>query len=151
MSGCMASRFLAVSRSDSPFDVALVDEEMLITSAESLLPAISKLVRVRVEFSKKTLMTVLPLSVGTFLMARLLTSAKRRAVSRMPSISSRDKSAMPSMSLRLSFMRVSWIAYRGSWITLFDPRYAIHDPRVNIRLFLAIQFRLQNLFRQILL
>ena len=78
----------------------------LMTSAESRLAAISKVVRVRVEFSKNRLKTLLPRSSGTFLTSRSLTLRKVPAVSRMwcttdagrPSIDSRWMSS----SLRLS-------------------------------------------------
>ncbi len=43
-------------------------------SADSRFSAISKLERVRVEDSKKRLITVLPRSVGTFLIGRSATS-----------------------------------------------------------------------------
>ena len=47
---------------------------MLITSADSHLPAISKEDRVRVESSKKRLTTVRPRSAGSFLTGRPCTS-----------------------------------------------------------------------------
>ena len=50
------------------------DGEKFTTSAESRLPAISKLVRVRVDDSKNRLMIVRPRSVGTFLTSRSPTS-----------------------------------------------------------------------------
>ena len=59
-----------VSRRDSPL---LVDDPlplMLIMSAESHLPAISKEDRVRVESSKNMFTTVRPLRVGSFLTSR---------------------------------------------------------------------------------
>ena len=79
----------------------------LMTSAESRLAAISKVVRVRVEFSKKRLKTLLPRRSGTFLTSRSLTLRNVPAVSRMccrigagsPSIESRWMSS----SLRLSW------------------------------------------------
>ena len=49
-----------------------VEAETLIASADKRFAAISKLVRVRVEASKKRLMTVLPRSVGTFLISSLI-------------------------------------------------------------------------------
>ena len=55
----------------------------LMTSADSRLAAISKVVRVRVEFSKNRLKTLLPRSSGTFLTSRSLTLRKVPAVSRM--------------------------------------------------------------------
>jgi hypothetical protein len=58
MSACMAARLSMVSSSDSPL---LVDEAWmfrLMTSADRRLAAISKVVRVRVEFSKNRLNTL---------------------------------------------------------------------------------------------
>jgi len=73
-SAAIASNVFAVSINVSPFDTLLLDEEMLTTSAERRFPAISNDVRVRVDASKKRLMTVLPRSVGTFLIGRVETS-----------------------------------------------------------------------------
>src|SRR5262249_15600181 len=73
-SAAIASRVLAVSISVSPFETLLVEEEMLITSADNRFPAISKDVRVRVDASKNRLITVLPRRVGTFLIGRVDTS-----------------------------------------------------------------------------
>ena len=67
-SATIASSVFAVSIRVSPLETLLVDSEMLTTSAESRLPAISKDVLVRVEASKNKLMTDLPRNVGTFLM-----------------------------------------------------------------------------------
>ena len=82
-SGAMASRFLAVSTRVSPFTMLLEEVEILMASALSRLAAISKEVRVRVEASKKRLMTVFPRSVGTFLMGRVEISRRDLAVSRI--------------------------------------------------------------------
>ena len=100
-SGAIASRLRAVSMSDSPFVTDDDEADMFTASAESRLAAISNDVRVRVEDSKKKLMTVLPRSVGTFFIARLETSLKESAVSRMVLISSTDSSLIPSRSFRL--------------------------------------------------
>src|SRR4051812_15923959 len=100
-SGAMAWRFIAVSTSVSPFSSAEPEVEKLRLSADRRFSAISKLERVRVEASKKRLMTVLPRSVGTFLMGRSPISANESAVSRMSSISGFESSAMPSRSLRV--------------------------------------------------
>ena len=51
----------------SPFAVDDDDPEMLIASADKRLAASSKLVRVRVEFSKNRLMTVRPRRLVSFL------------------------------------------------------------------------------------
>src|SRR5947209_7636339 len=98
-SGAMAWRLSAVSTSVSPFSSAEPEVEKLTLSADSRFSAISKLERVRVEASKKRLITVLPRSVGTFLIGRSPISAKESAVSRISSISGLASSAMPSRSL----------------------------------------------------
>ena len=77
----MALKLEMVSRSDSPLAVEDLPMSKLITSALSRLAAISKVVRVRVLFSKKRLKTLLPRSRGTFLTSRSLTETKRLAVS----------------------------------------------------------------------
>ena len=95
-----------VSSRLSPLAVDEAPMSRLMTSAESLLAAISNVVRVRVEFSKKRLKTLLPRSSGTFFTSRSLTLRNVPAVSRMwltidagsPSIDSRWMSS----SLRLS-------------------------------------------------
>ena len=63
-------------RASRPLSCELDEAEKLMTSADMRLPAISKLVRVRVDGSRKRLMTVRPRSVGSFLMVRSLTSLK---------------------------------------------------------------------------
>src|SRR5262245_13950151 len=73
-SAAIASSVLAVSINVSPLETLLVEAEILTTSAERRLPAISNDVRVRVDASKKRLMTVFPRSVGTFLIGRVDTS-----------------------------------------------------------------------------
>ena len=55
----------------------------LITSADRRLAAISKVVRVRVEFSKNRLNTLLPRSSGTFFTSRSVTPTNGSAVSRI--------------------------------------------------------------------
>ena len=60
-----ARRVIAVSRRDSPLDTEELDALTLMTSALIHLPATSKDTRVRVEFSKNTVMTVRPRSVGS--------------------------------------------------------------------------------------
>src|SRR5688572_2187665 len=83
MSACIAARFATVSSIDSP----LVVDEMLIarlmTSADRRFAAISNVVRVRVDGSKKRLKTALPRSSGTFLTSRSVTPTKDFAVSRI--------------------------------------------------------------------
>src|SRR5882724_296172 len=96
MSACIAERLATVSSSDSP----LVCEEMaifrLMTSAESRLAAISKVVRVRVEGSKKRLKTLLPRRIGTFFTSRSVTPTKDSAVSRICVRISRGRPSMES-------------------------------------------------------
>ena len=55
----------------------------LMTSADRRLAAISNVVRVRVEFSKKRLNTALPRSSGTFFTSRSAIDTNGSAVSRM--------------------------------------------------------------------
>ena len=72
-----------VSSSDSPLlalDAAIFK---LITSADKRLEAISNVVRVRVEFSKNKLKTLLPRISGTFFNSRSPMLTKEDAVSRM--------------------------------------------------------------------
>ena len=85
MSGAIASRFSAVSTSVSPLTTLDVGAAMLSVSALSRFSAISNDVRVRVLGSKNRLTTVLPRSVGTFLIGRSPISRIASAVSRMSS------------------------------------------------------------------
>ena len=78
----IASSVSAVSLRLSPLETLEPLAEKLITSADSRLAATSKLVRVRVESSKKRLTTVRPRSVGSFLTVRSPTRASSSAVSR---------------------------------------------------------------------
>ena len=94
-SGAMAWRLSAVSISVSPFSRAEPEVEKLMLSADSRFSAISKLERVRVEASKKRLSTVLPRSVGTFLIGRSPISLNDSAVSRISSISAGEKLGDP--------------------------------------------------------
>ena len=83
---------------------------MLITSADSLLPASSKDDWVRVEASRNTLTMVRPRSVGTFLMGR-------EAISRKPSL--RRKRLSISAALRSSMeMRCIALPFRPRWTRL---------------------------------
>ena len=66
----MAARLSIVSSSDSPLLVEEAAMFRLMTSADRRLEAISKVVRVRVEFSKNRLNTLLPRISGTFLTSR---------------------------------------------------------------------------------
>lgn len=58
--GRIATSVLSVSTSDSPFVTLEPEAVMDSVSAPSRLAAISKLDRVRVEFSKKRFTTILP-------------------------------------------------------------------------------------------
>src|SRR5262245_60298764 len=106
-SGHIASMFFAVSSRLSPFSALLPDDEKLITSAESHLPAISNEVRVRVEASKKRFTTVLPRRVGTFLISRVAISFMDSAVSSTSVISEGSRSCMPRRSLRFHVIRLA--------------------------------------------
>ena len=100
-SGAIASRFIAVSSNVSP--LLTLDEATLIftASADKRLAASSNDVRVRVDASKKRLMTVFPRRAGTFLTSRFEISLKFSAVSRIPVISADVRSRIPSRSLLL--------------------------------------------------
>src|SRR5262249_38447164 len=83
------------SRRVSPLVVDDAVPEMLTASAERRLAAISKLVRVRVDGSRKRLMTVRPRSVGTFLIGRSLISTKVSARDTICLMSSAESGSMP--------------------------------------------------------
>src|ERR1700741_5664746 len=97
MSACIAERLATVSSSDSPLVADETTMFRLMTSAESRLAAISKVVRVRVEGSKNRLNTLLPRRIGTFFTSRSVTPANDSAVSR---ICSRISPGSPSMESR---------------------------------------------------
>src|SRR5919197_1304902 len=97
MSACIAERFATVSSSDSPFVCEESAMFRLMTSADRRLAAISKVVRVRVEGSKKRLKTLLPRRSGTFFTSRSVTPTKDSAVSRIWSRMSRGS---PSIERR---------------------------------------------------
>src|SRR5688500_14979658 len=97
MSACIAERLATVSSRDSPL---VCDETLmfrLITSADRRFAAISNVVRVRVEGSKKRLNTLLPRNSGTFFTSRSVTPTNDSAVS---SICSRISRGSPSMERR---------------------------------------------------
>src|SRR3954470_9879772 len=96
MSACIAERFATVSRSDSPLLCEETAMFRLMTSAESRLAAISKVVRVRVDGSKNRLKTLFPRSSGTFFTSRSVTPAKDSAVSRICVRISRGRPSMES-------------------------------------------------------
>ena len=74
---------MTVSMRLSPLTVDVEEPPKFRLSADRRFSASSKELRVRVEGSLNMLTMVLPLSVGTFLMARSLTWEKAFAVSRM--------------------------------------------------------------------
>src|SRR5258706_15938064 len=88
---------------------------MLTASAERRFAAISNEVRVRVEASKKRLMTVLPRRAGTFLIARAETSLNESVVSRIVVISSTESSLMPKRSFLVNakFASGQWSVVSG--------------------------------------
>src|SRR4051812_46517281 len=96
ISACMAERLATVSRSDSPLVWDETAMFRLMTSADRRLAAISKVVRVRVEGSKKRLNTLLPRSSGTFFTSRSVTPAKDSAVSRICTSTCRGRPSMES-------------------------------------------------------
>src|SRR5919108_4995949 len=97
MSACIAERFATVSSSDSPLVCDDTVMFRLMTSADRRLAAISKVVRVRVEGSKKRLKTLLPRRSGTFFTSRSVTPTNDSAVSR---ICARISRGSPSMERR---------------------------------------------------
>src|SRR5688572_26912952 len=101
MSASIACRFQTVSSSVSPFEVDDAPTLRLITSADRRLAAISKVVRVRVEFSKNTLKIDLPRSSGTFFTSRSDTETNWSAVSRMWRTSSAGSPSVVSRCLSL--------------------------------------------------
>ena len=80
----------------SPFTRLEAPGEKFSESADRRFSAISKEERVRVEGSTKKFTTVLPRSVGTFLISRWLICASDSAVSRMRVISSDASGSIPS-------------------------------------------------------
>src|SRR5450830_1209210 len=83
MSACIAARLSMVSSKDSPLLALEAEIFRLMTSADKRFEAISNVVRVRVEFSKNRLNTLLPRISGTFLTSRSLTPTNEEAVSRI--------------------------------------------------------------------
>ena len=100
----MASIVWMVSAKLSPLTTEEVEPPILRESAERRFSASSKELRVRVEGSRKRFTMVRPRRAGTFLMERLLTSAKERAVSKIWVISS-AVSDVVSIRLRTESIR----------------------------------------------
>jgi len=88
------------------------DSLMLMTSAESRLPASSNEDCVRVEGSMNRLMSVRPLRAGTFLMAREATSRKPSLSVKRCSISAGARSSMEMRFISLPF-RSHWTRLKG--------------------------------------
>src|SRR6185503_7015329 len=107
MSACMAERFATVSSRDSPLVAEDTAMFRLITSADRRLAAISKVVRVRVEGSKKRLNTLLPRRSGTFFTSSSVTPANDSAVSRICSRISRGRPSIESRCCS-SPLALSW-------------------------------------------
>src|SRR5262245_14433886 len=82
MSAFIATRLSTVSSSVSPLLVDDTPMFRLMTSADRRFAAISKVVRVRVEFSKNRLNTERPRNSGTFFTSRSAIEANGTAVSR---------------------------------------------------------------------
>src|SRR6185369_8844626 len=106
-SGAIASRFRAVSSRVSPLLTLEVETLTLTASADKRFAAISKDVLVRVDGSKKRLMTVRPRSAGTFLIWRFETSRNVSAVSRSWAISPASSSRIPSRWRRLKVCSIT--------------------------------------------
>ena len=104
----MTRMLFMVSNKLSPFITELSDEEKFIISAESLFSASSKDNFVLVLFSKKIFAIVKCLNDGTFLMGLDRTSLNILAVSKINSISSIDKSFIPSKCLDFSLFIIGY-------------------------------------------
>src|SRR5947209_12198282 len=132
-SGAIASRFRAVSSSVSPLVTLEVDALMLMASAERRFAAITNDVRVRVEGSKKRLITVRPRNAGTFLISRREMSRKDSAVSKICVISPAESSRMLSRCLRLKIIGL-WFLVLGLWTLVFErvnegSNVSLHEQR----------------------
>src|SRR6185312_7283118 len=93
---CMAFSVIAVSISVSPLFTEEAATDMFMTSAPSRLPASSKLVRVRVESSKKRLIRVRPRRELLLRSTRRLVSMKCSARSSSAMMSARSMPSMPN-------------------------------------------------------
>ena len=101
---------LTVSSSVSPFLTEELLAEKLTTSALRRFSASSKLIRVRVLFSKNKLATVTSFRLGTFFTGRLITCLNSSAISKMVRMSASVMYLMPSRCFVLS-----WVAATRSW------------------------------------
>src|SRR3990167_3942678 len=132
MSACIAHRLSTVSSRVSPL---LVEDEPMLrltTSADRRLAAISKVVRVRVLFSKNTLNTDLPCSSGTFLIS-------------WPSAASRKVAARSRMSRTICTGKPSVVSKCWS-----SPFYWVADSSYDQPRCGFIKISLQYLLRGIL-
>ena len=93
-SGSYAESVCTVSRSDSPLSTLDPAAFRPIVSADRRLAASSNDELVRVEASKKTVMTVRPRRVGTFFRSRCITLSNPAAVSRIRSMSALRRSVI---------------------------------------------------------
>src|SRR5258705_5556529 len=118
-SACIAERLATVSSRDSPFEAEDTAMLRLMTSADRRFAAISKVVRVRVEGSKKRLNTLLPRRIGTFFTSRSVTPANDSAVSRIWVRISRGR---PSMERRCWSSPFSFSCGLRSMLHLLDER-----------------------------
>ena len=116
MSAAMALRLATVSSSDSPLAVDERAMSSVYTSADRRVAAMSKVVRVRVLFSKNKLNTLLPRSRGTFFTSRSLTLTNCCAVSRMWVRMSRDRPSVESRWIS-SPCWLSWGLRRASMVS----------------------------------
>ena len=120
----MASILLTVSIRVSPFETDEEEAEKLTISALKRFWANSNEMRVRVEFSKKILATVISLREGTFLIGRLIMALKLSAVSNTNSISSEVISFIPSKCFLLNvfilfrFIDLLMLIYRESYYSI---------------------------------
>src|SRR6267142_5448289 len=135
MSACMAERFATVSSRDSPLVAEDTAMFRLIPSADRRLAAISKVVRVRVEGSKKRLNTLLPRRSGTFFTSRSVTPANDSAVSRIWTRISRGRPSMESrccsspLSLSCGLRCTAWLQHERELAVRFAVQAQPHAAR----------------------
>src|SRR5205085_451840 len=105
MSTFMLRMLFTVSSNVSPLET---EDELAVKfseSADKRFSASSKDMRVRVEFSKNKLTTVISRSEGTFLTGRCKTSLNCEVVDKISAISSLERSLMPSRCGLDSFIK----------------------------------------------
>ena len=104
ISAAIALRLAMVSSNDSPLLAEERAMSRLNTSADKRVAAISKVVRVRVLFSKNRLNTLLPRNSGTFFTSRSLTETKLAAWSKIWVRMSRDSPSVESKWMSSPFL-----------------------------------------------